>query len=901
MSSVALLRVSTRATSFGLLCFLSSCCSHSRAAGRIERDGASDVFQNRKEVVFEPMGTVHFATSRRSKSSKHVATMRREVRALDGHVSSVQSTRQDIAIPAKVNTHHIVKEAARHLPGVNRTSHNSSSNSTNATGAGEKAAEERMRYRNLALVVLPVSVIWAILFEKYHWSWSEVDWTLTTEQADGQGGAELVDNSFRGLTTGLVARSLSLCKIYFNGAGRKKGRAYVAMLFCHNLLSKYLGLITFDFSRRMWNLYQEPSMPLFAALIMNWVVIYGVACLTAVYSNYTDAMMRIQWNDHMTRYFNRIWLPNCYVFRLMNDRKLDNPDQRIQEDIGSFVDGTWNLSLGLWNAITDCAIYGYMLIRISPTSFFGICDIPGWLFYFTFIYSAIGSLAMQLIGSNLTQFNWQTQRYGGDFRAELRRIFDQGETMAAVRSQETEFRRLQSRFEYVKLVAWKAMILQKQLNWWNHIYGPISGVLFSVILMPYFIKGEIDLGRIKQCQAALGIVSGSFNFFVSNYAGLAAYRAGVDRLYNFRAAALAGMQTRGLPMLPDLVCDLVKLDGWKLDSSAVKLGGTIPPLSWQLDMSKEKPALDFQARGKHQLSLLAANLMSTPVSSSADTLELRDAKVLLPSGSPVLHAVNLSVPAGQCVLISGKEGSGKSTLLRALAGIWPFVEPVGCRVCRSDGDSEPILIPQKPRLPSPISLAAAVCFPKMPNAFSKDQIKAALEKVKLAELANSGLDVPMDLNSILSGGEFQRLMIAHCLLAKPRWILLDESMAHLSAENQHSMYELLRRDLVEKWGTSLVSTSHDPSALAEFHDVHLTIERDASEAQEARPGILVPAQIQASATSSAAQSPQNAAMLPETEAMLRTTIARQAESIERLRQCVSAKKRFRASRQNRAL
>lgn len=896
MSSVALLRVSRRAASLGLLCFLSS-CYHSRAVGRIQKDAASYVHQSHQELIAEPAGSVHPATHKRDKSSKHAATMRREVRGpVDGSLSAIQFTRQDPGLSANVSARDTDK-------GANKTNGNESSNGTSTTSAAGKAAEERGRYRNLALVVLPISVLFAVLFEKYHWHWSEVNWSLTTEQPDGQGGSELVDNSFRGLTTGLVGRSLSLSQIYFNGAGRKKGRAYLAMLFCHNLLSKYLGLVTFDFSRRMWNLYQDPSMPLFAALVMNWVVIYGVASLTAVYSSYTDAMLRIQWKDHMTRYFNRIWLPNCYLFKLMNDRKLDNPDQRIQEDIGSFIDGTWNLSIGLWNALADCVIYGYMLITISPTSFFGICDIPGWLFYFTAFYSAIGSVAMQLIGQNLTQFSWQQQRYGGDFRAELRRVFDQGETMAALHSEETEFGRLQMRFEYVKLVVWKMMILQKQINWWNHLYKPLSSILFTLILMPYFIRGEIDLGRIKQCQSALGIVSGSFNFFVSNYASLADYRAGVDRLYNFRAASLAGMQTHGLPMLPDLVSDLVKLDGWKVNVSNVKLGGTIPPLAWGLDTSQQKPGVDFETTGKHQLSLLAANLMSTALSASADTLELRNAKVLLPSGTPVLQAVNLRVSSGKCVLISGREGSGKSTLLRALAGIWPFIEPADCRVCRSDGDEQPILIPQKPRLPSPISMAAAVCFPKPPDTFSKDQIITALEKVKLAELAKLGLDVPIDVNSMLSGGEFQRLMIAHCLLAKPRWILLDESMAHLSPENQHCMYKLLRKELVERWGTSLVSTSHDPGALAEFHDIHLTIQTGAGATQEACPGVLVPARSvdklsrQVSPTSPAKQSQDNAAMLPETEAMLRTTIARQAESIERLRQCVSAKKRFRASKQ----
>jgi len=685
----------------------------------------------------------------------------------------------------------------------------------NATAVLDTPEQEWQMERNLALVVFPIAVSLAVLFEAYHFRWSEVDWSLRMDRSDGLDGSERVDNSFHGLTSGLSHRAYKLGRIYFAGAGKVKGRSYVLMLFCHNLFGQYLNLVNFNFQRRIWNLYQHPSMALFTALIANWIILYTVMSLTAVYSQYTEGMLTIHWRDHMTRYFNSIWLPNSYAFKLKDDRRFDNPDQRIQEDVSNYVGLTFGMTLGLWNSVTNLFIYGYMLFTISPTSFFGYCNIPGWLFYVAVAYSAFGSGVMHYLGSDLAHFSWLGERYGGNFRAELRRAFDQAETTAALRSQDAEAGRLQNRFEHIKMITWRSMMLNKKLNWFNHFYGPFSSILFMVILMPFFIRGQVDLGRIKQCEMALGQVSGALNYFVGNYGQLASYRAVVDRLYNFRTSALEYMQEKISKQegpLEEKLLEVLAAQGMPEQFPAL-LGGTggkIYPPSFKLALGSSQVFVPIDA-----------------VHEPALALELTGVTLLLPTGEALLRKANLCIPKGTCALICGKEGAGKSTLLRALAGIWPYMSVDG-----QTGAEDTVLINQKPRLPSPMSLREAVTFPNKPGSFSDDAILAVLEQVKLSTLAVSGLDVTIDVNSVLSGGEFQRLMVAHCLLAKPRWVLLDEAMAHLSRENQLAMYSLLRSELVVKCGCSFVSTSHDWRALAHFHDVHYIIETDDFKALE---------------------------------------------------------------------
>jgi len=645
--------------------------------------------------------------------------------------------------------------------------------------------KEHEQMNDLSQFWLPTLAILAIAFEAFHMKWSEVDWSLQDAAGDGPEGAmaDHVETSLAGLTVKLVRRATSLAKIYFAGAGKVKGRAYMLMLLCHNFFGQYLSLVNFDYMSRFWNFYQHPSQAVFMALMGNWFVLYGSMCLTAVYSGYIESMLMIHWKDHMTRYFERIWVPHSYSFKMKNDRRLDNPDQRIQEDIGHFVASSFDLTFGLLDAVIQLGIYSYMLVKVQPKSAF-----PGLLFGIAVAYTVLGSVVVHWIGKDLAILSWQGERYGGHFRAELRRVHEQGETVAALHSHDAELERLQSRFEALKLNKWKGMILKKKLGWFDRIYDPFKSVLFVCVLMPFFIKGEVSLGTVKQCEMALSRITASLSFFIHEYKQLASYRAQVDRLYDFRCCGLAFMK----------------------DKQAGKPPGT----------SESADVPDAQAdRDLHQVLEHGA-----PASTRepADVLELKRATLSLPSGETLLD-VDFRVTRGTSILLCGSEGSGKSTLLRALAGIWPFMQSSEPTMALTLDDC--ILIPQKPRLPAPMTIRQALVFPKALDSFSAEDINDALAKVRLPELLLLGIDEQLDVNGALSGGQFQKLMVAHCLLTKPAFILLDESMAHLSRENQLHLYGLLTAELVAPGISGMVSTCHNVRDLASFHQVHYRISR----------------------------------------------------------------------------
>lgn len=176
-------------------------------------------------------------------------------------------------------------------------------------------------------------------------------------------------------------------------------------------------------------------------------------------------------------------------------------------------------------------------------------------------------------------------------------------------------------------------------------------------------------------------------------------------------------------------------------------------------------------------------------------LEARDISVTL-GGAAVLSHVSLAVTAGEIVTILGPNGSGKSTLLRALLGIVPLA---GGRVTRAAG-LRIGYVPQ--RLAIDASLPMTVRrFLSLPHRVGDDEATAALRRVGV-----EGMEARQMAG--LSGGQFQRVLLARALLNKPQLLVLDEPTQGLDQPGEAGFYRLIE-EVRQETGTGVLMVSHD--------------------------------------------------------------------------------------------
>ncbi|MFV0515552.1 MAG: ATP-binding cassette domain-containing protein [Jhaorihella sp.] len=165
-------------------------------------------------------------------------------------------------------------------------------------------------------------------------------------------------------------------------------------------------------------------------------------------------------------------------------------------------------------------------------------------------------------------------------------------------------------------------------------------------------------------------------------------------------------------------------------------------------------------------------------------------------GRTVLHDVDAAIWPGEIVTVVGPNGSGKSTFLRALIGA---VRPSAGRIERAPG-LRIGYVPQKLAIDAALPMTVQR-FLGLPRRVGRPEAAAALEKAGAPGLLSRQM-------ADLSGGQFQRVLLARALLDRPDLLLLDEATQGLDQPGSAAFYRRIEA-VRAKLGCAVVMVSHD--------------------------------------------------------------------------------------------
>jgi len=220
-------------------------------------------------------------------------------------------------------------------------------------------------------------------------------------------------------------------------------------------------------------------------------------------------------------------------------------------------------------------------------------------------------------------------------------------------------------------------------------------------------------------------------------------------------------------------------------------------------------------------------------------LAVRDLTMRYPNGHVALQDMNLSVQAGELVVVLGSNGSGKSTFMKCVVGLnrpsAGSVEVAGRDLSSLSGKALrearlPLaLISQHANLVRRRSVLANVCCGSLGRhrtlatalgRMPRDEVAPALDhlaEVGLAQLAGQRAGT-------LSGGQAQRVAVARALAQNPQVLLADEPVASLDPEAADEVMRLLRR-LASEDGLAVVCVLHQPDLALRYADRLLGLRR----------------------------------------------------------------------------
>ena len=399
----------------------------------------------------------------------------------------------------------------------------------------------------------------------------------------------------------------SLFKGYWSSEDKWKARGLLAVVIALTFAMVYLLVKLNEWYNTFYNALQNYEAESFWPLIGRFSAIAFVYIMIAVYAVYLRQMLQIKWRTWMTNNYLRSWMDGQTYYRLQD--ATDNPDQRISEDIGQFVNLTLTLLIGFLRQLTTLAAFGVVLWNLSGAFTFNLGGmeivISGYMFWFSFVYSGVGTFFAHKVGRKLIGLNFDQQKYEADFRFSMMRVRENSESIAFYRGEPAELEGFNLKFSNVIKNYWQLMKKTKHLNFYVNGYAQLAVIVPLLMAAPRYFSKEIQLGGLMQISSAFGRVQDALSFFVDSYDTLASLAAVINRLAGFTE---------------------------------------------HMDEAKK--------------------IQSKVTTATAPELKISALNVSLPTGRELLKKLSLELENSKSLLVTGASGCGKSTLLRTLAGIW---------------------------------------------------------------------------------------------------------------------------------------------------------------------------------------------------------------------------------------
>nr|WP_311736227.1 ABC transporter ATP-binding protein/permease [Mycolicibacterium iranicum] len=498
------------------------------------------------------------------------------------------------------------------------------------------------------------------------------------------------------------------------------------------------------------------SMRVFAVLALCFVV-------RLLLDMYLTQRFMMRWRVWLSRRYIDDWLGDLAYYRAQfAGRPIDNPDQRIQQDVDIFTanvgsytnnpiyNSSNTLLFGAVEAVLSVLSFGPILWRLSEPVTLGGMTLPRALFWIVVVYVLVATVVAFVIGRPLIRLSYLNELRNAGFRYALVRVRDAGAAIGLYRGEPAERSVLKDRLDAV---------MGNYRRWLNRMmlfFGWNVSVSQTINPLPWLVQAQglfaqrITFGDVWQSSNAFGAIHDALSFFRNAYDQFASYRAAIIRL-----DGLAEQNTRAGAF------------------TAVRAG--------------------VSGRG---------------------AFEVEGVEVRKPDGSALVHTLDLQMETGEGLVITGPSGIGKTVLVQSLAGMWPYASG---EVRLPDGRDEAMFVPQLPYFPLG-DLRTVVSYPRPPGTFGDEDIQRALLGVALKHLVLR-LNDAQDWAKVLSVGEQQRVAFARILVSRPKTVFLDESTSAMDEGLEQLLYELLRTELPD---TIVVSVSHRPS-VQPFHTRRLEL------------------------------------------------------------------------------
>lgn len=499
-----------------------------------------------------------------------------------------------------------------------------------------------------------------------------------------------------------------------------------------------IGIITSEY----YKILGEKNLNGFWAHSIRSVAI--IICISLIISTkqYLSSVLYAIWRQLLTGHLQKQYMHSNNYYKVnVLDKPIDNPDQRISQDIDKMCNKlSSNMAIVIVSPFT---ISYYSYVSFVTTGWWG----PMSVFGFFLISTVINKLLM----SPVVNYVFLQERCEGFFRYKHMHIRTNAESIAFQDGSFNELTQLNKKFADLIKVQQNLFVWQFPLNVFVNLFAYL-GSIFSFFLLAYpLFNGKYDSLPVADLSALI-----SKNTFVTMY-------------------------------LINCFTQLVNLS-----SDVTVIAGTTHRISELFEWIKISNT--FEHAKRKDLS----NIETEYIADNETLIEINNAMLCTPGENHLLISqFSYSFKKSNNVLINGDSGCGKTSFLRVLKELWPISEgqikwkiPVVT--------SYIFYLPQKPLLTDG-TLRQQIIYPLDCSLMITNIDEIIIRYLKVADLLHilqrtGGLDESVDWNwcDVLSPGEMQRLSFVRLFYHKPILAFLDEATSAVTQEMEETLFNFCK-------------------------------------------------------------------------------------------------------------
>ncbi len=310
-----------------------------------------------------------------------------------------------------------------------------------------------------------------------------------------------------------------ITKAFFRSERRRKARFLLILLLALSVAYVGVTVLTSYVGRDLITAIEKKDSHTYWKSMGLYLGTFAVAILIDVYYRWAEQSLALHWREWMSQHLIKRYFNNRAYYRLRGSDSIDNPDQRISEDVRNFTLDSLGYALLVVNSV------------MTLVGFLGVLwSISGTLVGVALAYAVGGTFMCFVIARRLVGLHYEKYQREADFRYGLVRVRDNAESIAFYRGEKREHLDLVQRLALVVTNMRSIIVWNRNLGFFRNSYSYLALVVPILIVAPMFMRGEMEFGVVTQSLAAFAQVLGAVSLVANNFEGLSSYLAGVQRL-----------------------------------------------------------------------------------------------------------------------------------------------------------------------------------------------------------------------------------------------------------------------------------------------------------------------------------------------------------------------------------